>query len=247
MKVEQLKQFHFAALAGIGLMLGGCAATQTAIEHRNLEATTQMDESVFLEPVGNSQKKIFISIKNTTTEKVNVAQPLAEALKQEGYKVISSPTAAHYLLQAEIKSVGKMSQSASASALGGGYGSALAGAATGAAFGSFGNTNTTIGGGIAGGLIGLAADSLVKNVNYTMITDVQISERLAAGVKVKEQFSANLSSGNASNTHQTYTSDSQYRRYRVRVISTANKVNLSYVQAKPVLEQGLVTKLAGIF
>jgi hypothetical protein len=93
----------------------------------------------------------------------------------------------------------------------------------------------------------MAADSLVKAVNYTMITDVQISERAGKGVQVKEQFNASLNNGTASNTQQVSSKTSNYQRYRTRVVSNADKVNLQFKDARPALEQGLVKSLSGIF
>ncbi len=40
----------------------------------------------------------------------------------------------------------------------------------------------TLGVGLAAGLVGMAADAMVEDVNYTMITDVQIAERTKATV-----------------------------------------------------------------
>ena len=238
---------YTALVASIGLVVG-CAATQTALEHRTLDTKTNLSKTIFLDPVANNQKTIFIAVKNTSDQDIDINRPLAEAMRVQGYRVVKNPIEAHYLLQANILKVGKMSIAASQTALGGGYGSALAGGVTGAALGGFsGNTGTMLAGGIAGGLVGLAADSLVKDVNFTMVTDVQISERAGQGVKVSEQFDSNLGNGTASTTHQTSNRDSQYQRYRTRVVSNADKVNLSFAVARPALEHGLVNTLAGIF
>lgn len=235
------------ALISPVIFLVSCAATSTVIEHRNLETNTKLSQTIFLDPVATKQKTIFIALKNTSQESLNIDQPLKSALREHGYRVVNNPSNAHYLLQANILKVGKMSVSASHTALGGGYGSALAGAATGTAIGALsGHTNTMVAGGVAGGLIGLAADSLVKAVNYTMITDVQISERVGKGT-VHEQFNSNLQNGSASGTTQNLSKTSDYQRYRTRIISNANKVNLSFEQARPALEKGLVITLAGIF
>ena len=225
----------------------GCAASQTMLEHHDLVATTKLSNTIFLDPVAPAQKTVFIAVKNTSEEDFTIDRPLAQALKEHGYRVVTNPSAAHYMIQANIRKVGKMSISASQSALGGGYGSALAGATVGAALGSFGNTNTMIGGGLAGGLVGLAADSLVKDVNYSVITDVQISERVGKGVKVHENFNSSLENGTSSTTYQTSSKSSDYQRYRTRIVSNANKVNLAFAIARPALEQGLARALAGIF
>lgn len=227
-------------------LLASCAATQTALEHHSLETNSKLSKTIFLDPVSTTQKTIFVAVKNTSEERIDIGKPLEQALITKGYRVVHNPKQAHYMLQANILKVGKMSRSASENALGGGYGSALAGAATGAVIGSFGNSNTTIAGGIAGGVIGLAADSLVKDVNFTMVTDVQISERVGKGA-VKEQFNSSLENGTASGTSQTYSKRSDYQRFRTRVVSNADKVNLSFEKAKPALEQGLVRILSEIF
>ena len=238
---------QFTALSSAAVLLVSCAATSTVIEHRNLETDTKLSHTIFLDPVAQNQKTIFVTVKNTSQESLTIDKSLKQALAENGYKLVNNPGNAHYMLQANIRKVGKMSVSASQSALGGGYGSALAGAGTGAALGALsGHSNTIIAGGVAGGLIGMAADSLVKAVNYTMITDVQISARVGKGA-VHEQFNASLQNGTASRTTQTLIKHSDYQRYSTRIVSTADKVNLSFAEARPALEKDLVTTLAGIF
>lgn len=235
-------------LVGTIAVLTSCAATQTALEHRTLEVSTKQSETIFLDPVANNKKTVYVSVKNTSDEELNITSQLKPALIAHGYKVVNNPNSAHYLLQANILKVGKMSVAASQSALGGGYGSAIAGAVAGTALGSFTQSSSgMIAGGLAGGVIGLAADSLVKDVNYTMITDIQISERAGKGVKVNEQFKSNLKNGSSSITSQISSRNSQYQRYRTRVVSNANKVNLKFQDARAPLEQGLVKVISGIF
>src|SRR5262249_41250203 len=145
-------------------------------------------------------------------------------------------TKAHYLLQANILKVGKMSVAASQSALGSGYGSAIAGAVAGTAVGSLTqHASGMIAGGLAGGVIGLAADSLVKDINYTMITDVQISERVGKGVTVNEKLKSHLKNGSATHLVQTSSKESPYQRYRTRIVSNADKVNLKFADARGAL------------
>ncbi|HCU5991524.1 TPA: complement resistance protein TraT [Legionella pneumophila] len=235
-------------LSTLAAVLCSCAATQTALEHGSLQVSTKQSETIFLDPVSNAQKTVYVSVKNTSDEEIDIAPQLKTALSSHGYKVINNPNSAHYLLQANVLKVGKMSVAASQSALGGGYGSAIAGAVAGTAAGSLTASSTgMIAGGLAGGVIGMAADSLVKAVNYTMITDVQISERLGKGVKVNEQFQSHLKNGSSTVTSQTSSRDSQYQRYRTRVVSNADKVNLKFSDARVSLEQGLVKVISGIF
>ncbi|WP_342767890.1 complement resistance protein TraT [Legionella donaldsonii] len=249
MKHDTTKSFiQWTLLGSTAVFLMSCAATQTVLEHGKMTTDTKLSKTIFLDPVAPSQKTIFIAVKNTSQERLDLAKPLADSLKAQGYQVVNNPKNAHYLLQANILKVGKMSVAASQTALGGGFGSALAGAGTGAALGALShNGNTILAGGLAGGVIGLAADSLVKDVNYTLITDVQISERAGKGAKVREQFRSSLDNGTASGTYQISTKDSDFLRYRTRIVSNADKVNLTFAEAKSALEQGLVRTLTGIF
>lgn len=246
--IEFNNKLEAIILSTIAAVLCSCAATQTALEHGSLQVSTKQSETIFLDPVSNAQKTVYVSVKNTSDEEIDIAPQLKTALSSHGYKVINNPNSAHYLLQANVLKVGKMSVAASQSALGGGYGSAIAGAVAGTAAGSLTASSTgMIAGGLAGGVIGMAADSLVKDVNYTMITDVQISERVGKGVKVNEQFQAHLKNGSSTVTSQTSSRDSQYQRYRTRVVSNADKVNLKFSDARVFLEQGLVKVISGIF
>ncbi|WP_454783413.1 complement resistance protein TraT [Legionella sp. WA2022007384] len=235
-------------IVGAMATLTGCAATHTVLEHGSLQVSTKQSDTIFLHPVSSAQKTVYVSVRNTSDEEVTIQPQLKTALMNHGYKVLNNPDAAYYILQANILKIGKMSASASQSALLGGYESAIAGAVVGTAAGSF--TNSTAGmvaGGFGGGLIGMAADSLVKEINYTMITDIQISEKVGKEIKVKEQVQSNLKNGSSTMISQNYSRDSKYQSYKTRIVSNANKMNLKFVDARPALEQGLVKTIAGIF
>jgi hypothetical protein len=243
-----ITKIQFTVTASAVLLLASCAATQTAIEHRNLETNTQLSQVIFLKPITKSQKTIYIEVKNTSDERLDLAKPLAISLAQHGYQVISNPHKAHYQLQVRILKIGKMSLAASQSILSSGFESALTGAGVGIAAGAFTHhTSGMLAGGLAGGVIGLAADSLIKDINYSMVTDVQISEKVGKGVKVTEQFQSNLKNGSATKTVQTSSNDSKYQDYRIRIVSNADKVNLKFADAKSALEKGLVKAISGIF
>ena len=244
--LTRIRNTFLIVAAGLMLLLTGCAATQVAIEHKDLKANSKMSETIFLDPVPQNQKTVMVSIKNPSDKPVHIRNQVVASLKQKGYKVVNNPNHAHYLLQANILKVGEMNKAASQSALGGGYGSSLAGAVTGVAAGSLtGSANTAIGAGLAGGLLSMAADSLIKDVNFTMITDIQVSERVRG--LVNESTKAHLRNGSATQTSQSSTRKSHFQRYRTRVVSNADKVNLKFAQARPALEAGLAHVVSGIF
>lgn len=240
------KLIKHAMLACVVASLCSCAATQTIVEHGHLSGNTKMSETIFLDPVSDKQKTAFISVKNTSDETIDFAKPLASALKANGYKLVKNPSAAHYLVQANVLKIGKMSKRASEEASVSKFGSTLAGVGTGVALGSLSNNaDAMVAGGLIGGAASIAADALVKNVNYAMITDVQISEKTAH--KIKQRTKASLKNGSTTNTVQDYSEESNYKRYRTRIVSNANKVNLKFSEAKPLLEHQVAKAIAGIF
>lgn len=243
-----IKRSGLLSTLAVLMLLCSCAATQMALEHKDLDTQTKVSQTIFLDPVPVNQKTVFVAVKNTSDKKLNLTQGIVQAIESHGYKVVSNPNHAHYLLQANVLKVGKMSRSASQSAIGGGYGSALAGAGTGVAIGALSNSgNAVLAGGLAGSALGLAADSLVKDINFSMITDVQISERVGRGVKIKQETQSNLKNGSATNTTEQYSERTPFKRYRTRIVSNADKVNLKFAQARPALEQGLIKAISGIF
>ncbi len=90
----------------------------------------------------------------------------------------------------------------------------------------------------------LAADAMVEDVNYTMITDVQIAERTKATVTTDNV--AALRQGTSGAKIQTSTETGNQHKYQTRVVSNANKVNLKFEEAKPVLEDQLAKSIANI-
>ena len=104
-----------------------------------------------------------------------------------------------------------------------------------------------IGGALAGAAVTALADAFVQDVTYSIISDVQISERTAAGVVVTENARQNLSQGTSGNRVLSSTETSEWKRYRTRVMSKANKVNLEFEEAAPDLVAGLTRSIAGVF
>lgn len=232
-------------------VLSGCAATQVAISKRNLDVQTKMSDTVFLDPVGTDKKTIFLQIRNTSDKPdLSVNDEVAAALVAKGYRVEENPDEAHYILQANILQVGKTAPTAMEAAINQGYGvSAAGGALLGAGIGYAGGSS---GRGIAAaGLVGALAEGIagaaVKDVYFSMITDLQIKERISGNGKARVDSQHNLRQGNSGSSQVTYAEDSSYKAYQTRIGSTANKVNLEFEEALPELKRGLVNSIAGLF
>ena len=102
-------------------------------------------------------------------------------------------------------------------------------------------------GGLAGGLAGTVANALVKDVTYAAITDVQISQKTREGVSGSQKTKADIAQGTGIKVEQEFEEVVKQKKYRTRVMSTANQVNLEYEDAAPQLNAGLTRVLAGLF
>ncbi len=235
------------ALAVLALLLAGCAATTTALRYKDLDVQTKMSATIFLDPVPPSERTIFIQIRNTTDKPLlDLHQQIAAAIAAKGYRVVADPRKAHYMLQANVLQVGRIDQSALERATAAGFGGTIAGAAIGALLGGDRAGAGAVVGGLAAGTAEVIAGSLVKVVTYSIITDVQISERVRG--PVSQEFSSALRQGTARTTIKQRTSSSvHWKRYQTRIVSFARQVNLEFQEALPYLKQGLVNSLSGLF
>jgi len=85
---------------------------------------------------------------------------------------------------------------------------------------------------------------MVEDVNFTMVTDLQISERSKTAVTTDNV--AALRQGTSGIKLQTSSEEGNRMKYQNRVVSNTNKVNLKFEEAKPILEAQLAKSVAGI-
>lgn len=238
-----MKIIKVVAVAVLATTLWGCAATQVAIEKRDLTVQTQMSDTIFLDPVGTSKRTVFVQVRNTTDkQEIDIQNSLVSKLQSKGYTLLEDPDLAHYLLQVNILQAGKSDPSAARQALSSGYGGVLLGATAGYATGGSGKGIAAAG--LIGGAVELVANSLVKDVTFSLITDIQLAEK--AKGKVSANSNHSLKQGNSGYTQVQYTGEGDRRKYQTRVVSTANKVNLSFQEALPELQNGLANSISGL-
>ena len=185
--------------------------------------------------------------KNTSDKDMSGLQAkIASAVTSKGYQVVSNPDTAGYWIQANVLKADKMDLRESQGWLSRGYEGAVTGAALGAGITAYNSSSAgaTLGVGLAAGLVGMAADAMVEDVNYTMITDVQIAERTKTQVQTDNV--AVLRQGTSGAKVQTSTETGNQHKYQTRVVSNANKVNLKFPEAQPVLEDQLAKSIANI-
>lgn len=238
------------SLLTVGVTFSGCSAMNTAIKKRNLEVSTKMSETIFLEPVAPEERIVYFDIRNTSDKEINVKKNIVAAFTSRGYKVTDNPKEATYMLQGNILKVGKSDLREAQSFLGSGFGAGVTGAATGvAATAALGGGNRSMAAvGLAGAALGFVGDALVEDTMYAMITDLQIRERPLEGEIITQTQKANLAQGSSTQVKQDIRGGKvKWKTYRTRIVSTANKMNLDFEEARPVLENALAKSMSGIF
>ena len=228
-----------------GIFISGCGAAANEIEKRNLEVQTKMSDSIFLEPVALEKQIVYIKIRNTTDKNIDIEEQIKAAIQAKGFKVVTNPEEAYFMIQANVLQVGKTDATDSDSALKSGFGGGLLGAGVSAVTGGSGN-NIGIGAAV-GAIVGLVADTMVKDIYYSMVADVEIRQRPALDEKISQNEENYSEQGTTSTISQNVnTNNVQWKIYRTRVVSTANQVNLEFEEAQAELSKGLVRSLSGL-
>jgi hypothetical protein len=241
---------RLAGLLGACLIVSACSATTTAISKRDLDVQTRMSDSIFLDPLPPGNRHVFVQVRNTSDkDDFSIEEEVRNAIRERGYVLVDNPDRAQYLLQANILQAGKSSVSAAEEAFGSGFGGALFGAAVGAAGTRVAtkDTGSLIGGGLVGAAAEVIAGSFIQDVTYSAITDIQISERTDDGSIVTETLEQDMAEGNSGTRIVRASTTSSWKRYRTRVMSVANQVNLEFEDAAPELVAGLTRSIAGVF
>ena len=254
-----------SSIVKLGLMgailtvtFSGCTAMTTAIKKRNLDVQTKMSETIFLEPVSPSKRVIYVDIRNTSDKDLNITKGIREKLKRSGYTITDNPDNAHFMLQANVLQVEKSDLRRARGALDAGFGGAIIGGTIGAvtsshsrsySYGGYGyNSKKTIIGTILGWFFGTIGDAMVEDIVYVMITDLQLKERPQQGEVILQTQNTSATSGTATRINQKVSGGNpKWKIYRTRIVSTANKVNLSFEDARVTLENGLTKSIGGIF
>ncbi len=212
------------------VILSGCSAGRTAIVKRKLEVKTKMSETIFLDPVSADKQIVYVKVRNTSgTSDLDIEAPIKAALINRGYQVVNDPAQASFILQANVLQAGKLEDD---EAMLKNFGDAIVPGVLGGAIGANAGDDTgMVIGAVTGAAIGMVGSSFIQDVTYSIITDLQISQK--SGIS---PVSSKVKTAGATG----------WKKYSTRVISYANKVNLDYKEAEPVLVKELVHSVAGV-
>ncbi len=245
---------NVAVVATITALLSGCAATQTALSKKDLDVQARTSTAIFVDPVAANKRTIYLDIKSGVMEfdrhkfKEFVRAQFTQH-NDNGYKIVDDPEHAQFQMVAYVLNLEKASPTASEQALHQGY---MGGAVlSGAALGAMANRSNTYNGAVAGGLIGGAAEmisgSLVKDVTYMLVCDVQITEKAAKGVIVRKDSRIHTKISDAGSSQQTVSEASNRKEYRTRIVTTANQVNLKLEDAQELMFTKTAYAMSGFF
>lgn len=247
--ISQAKKYLTITILALGMgSLVGCNTTTKIIKHGKLEVQTKMSDSIFLDPIDDDKKTVLLQIRNTSDKPgLEIESKIRSSLESKGYTIVNSPKKANIMIQANILQVGKSTLENPFEALSGGYGSGLEGFATGAAIAGAtgGSGRSMLGIGMITGIGNTILDAAVEVVNFTMITDLQISEK-ADDSFVTESSDASLKQGNSGYKKSSWEQKTNWKRYQTRIMSVAKKTNLKFEEAEPKLTDGLVKSISGI-
>ncbi|MDX9795948.1 MAG: complement resistance protein TraT [Arcobacteraceae bacterium] len=243
------KYYNFGVLIISSLIImgvfSGCGALHTAIKKKDLDVQTKMSDSIFLEPVAPDKQIVYVRVRNTTDKEINIEEEVKQIFENNRFRVTTNPEEAEFMVQANMLQIGKSDLTSATRALESGFGGVVAGIGVAAASGASGKGYAA--GGLIGGLVASVADALVDDTFYTMITDVEIRQRPSFGESIEQNQIANAQQGNSSTINQNIqNTNSQWKIYRTRIVSTANKVNLKFEEAEPELIKGLTRSLTGV-
>jgi outer membrane lipoprotein SlyB len=250
MKVSFFSLCKVAAIS-IGLILSGCAATNTILSKKELDVQTKTSTAIFIDPVAPAKRTVFVDVKSSVQEfdRAVFKKLLKDsfAVNDNNYRLVDDPEQAQFVLSAFVLNLENASPSASDQALNRGFegGGVLAGAAIGGA--ARGDWKGAVAGGVVGAGVDMISGALVKDVTYMLVCDIQIKERTKNGGLVKRATDISTRVSDAGYTQQSIDETSNMKEYRTRIVTTANKANLKLEEAAPLIYSKTASAMSGFF
>ena len=242
----------FTKIAAIGVtltLLGGCSAMHTSIAKRDLDVQTKISTSVFVDPVAQEKRKIYLEVRSGVMEfdRNSFRQSIAKQLVNSGngYSLTEDPKEAQYSMSVYVRNLEKTTPNDAATALGAGFQGASVGAA--ASYATGGDYRNAAATGLVAGMVSTAANAFVQDVMYLLVADIQIKERARKGVIVRKDSKVNTKISDDGASTQTYSEATNLKEYRTRVVTTANKVNLELAEAQPLMFDKTAYAMASFF
>lgn len=234
------------ALALVGLV--GCSAVSTAIKKQDLVVETKMSDAVVLEPMAPQERIAYVRVRDTSGNglRKEMQKMLVSELAAEGIKTTLNPKEANLMLNATILQAGKSTAEEAYSALESGF----AGAATvgGISLLTGSSYEQAAGAALAAGAVSFLADTMIEDVYYSFIVDVELRERPLDGDEYTNASQTSGTKGTSTAFQSNVTRGENYKWiiYKTRVVTTANQVNLKMEEAMPKVKTKTASSLAEV-
>lgn len=156
-------------------LLSGCSGTYTRMANSDLEITTNMNKTIWLNPTVPENTKIFVQVRNTSDNQNfnDLNGYITRALEYKGYQITTNPTNANFILQANVVRAISINRS---SAMDAQNDAVIAGTGVGLAVANKNDGLAGIGAGLAAGLATMYFDANTKDITYNVQTDIRITE-----------------------------------------------------------------------
>jgi len=223
--------YLFVAVALL-MSVSGCAGLEVALENRKGEVVTSTSDPLFLDVYDS--KDIFIKYVNGSGHAPldKVKKTIVESYKAKGHSIVKDYKKADLIIAVKVLNAKKVAQSArevKGDDNKGLIGGTLAGAAAGSNDGLGGVFAGAIIGGVGGGLADLTVNSFVELGMITLVTDIQVAQRVDGEVNTK--ITSTMSQGGGTGkaqVEQTQEIKSNFRKYRMQAVTRATKANLEW-------------------
>lgn len=156
-------------------LLSGCSGTYTRMANSDLEITTNMNKTIWLNPTVPENTKIFVQVRNTSDNQNfnDLNGYITRALEYKGYQVTTNPANANFILQANVVRAISINRS---SAMDAQNDAVIAGTGVGLAVANKNDGLAGVGAGLAAGLATMYFDANTKDITYNVQTDIRITE-----------------------------------------------------------------------
>lgn len=225
----------------------GCAGTMQAIEHSSMSTKVKMSESIIFDAQNlTKNRNLYIKITNTSEiQEIAFENMLREKLAGKGYALVTDPSQAGYILQANVLYMDyqKDSSMTADGMLAGGFGGALLGSGIGS--GWKGNTAGAVAGGIIGSVVGGLIGKLIHVDTFLGVVDLQIQERVEGGVIGTQKADVKQGTSTSMVTERKVQSD--YQTYRTRLVAQATRTNINKEEAAAAISEKLAMQISGLF
>lgn len=156
-------------------LLSGCSGTYTRMANSDLEITTNMNKTIWLNPTVPENTKIFVQVRNTSDNQNfnDLNGYITRALEYKGYQITTNPANANFILQANVVRAISINRS---SAMDAQNDAVITGTGVGLAVANKNDGLAGVGAGLAAGLATMYFDANTKDITYNVQTDIRITE-----------------------------------------------------------------------